>query len=592
MTIKTDRVPTGVPLEDNANWERNPYAVVMEKDFRSAKDFLTWAGKAMDQKTPALFNQYINELPNWILSANFNNSSIGGNDALNPYWSFNEDDDIVPPLNEGGMGRVYSEIYDQQQQIVWLQFGIPEYSGMKDFFIGKNTTELAGLMGGKPLTWKLGNLLGDGVGLAIKLPILPFIWAKKLIDLGNVTKSTKYVGFKNYMPVYYRMVNTIMSHLAVGMKLYTAIPNKERNLSQVERDFNSQLSEAGTPEILKYGPDIFTILDKRARIVDSNSEGVQTTDNLTTELNDESWTKRVGGSFTRSALGATDFIGFKIEKDVDSSESFSNSTGASSLASKLNGQVDSAKDRIFGTMAGKTGVGVLDSVIEFGIGAVQGLAESLGVDKLLSSVTGAGYFTIPDTWKGSSYSQSYNINIQLRARYGDPVSIYQSIYVPLACLLAGSMPRSITDDMYTSPFILRAYCKGKFAVPLGMIESLNVKRGLPEFGWSDMELPTAVDVSMTIKDLSPTMHLTIADDKFLSTFAHNDNLQEYLTTLSGIGLRERNSALQTYIRKTNACLLIHKNTTGNPIYWGIRLGHSNIAKFTTSFVPYSALSND
>ena len=592
MIRDTDKIPTGVPLKDNGNWERNPYAVVLERDFVTAKDYLSWASEVENKEVTKLFNDYMDELPNWLLSANFNNSSIGGNDALNPYWSFNEDDDIIPPLNKGGMGRVYSEIYDQTQQILWLQFGIPEYSGMKNFFLGKNITQLAGLMGGKSLSWKLGNLLGSGIGLAIKLPILPFIWAKKIIDLGMVEQTTKYVGFRNYMPVYYRMVNTIMSHLAVGMKLYTAIPTSKQKRSQAEKNFNAQLPDAGMPSILKHGPDIFTILDKRARIVDSNSAGVQTTDNLTDELNDESWTKRVSGAFTRSALGASDFIGFRIEKSLDSSENFTSTTGASSLANKLNGNVDSAKDRIFSTMAGKTGVSIIDSVINFTVGTAQGLAESLGIDKLLTSVTGAGYFTIPDTWKGSSYSQSYSVNIKLRSRYGDPVSIYQSIYVPLACLLAGSMPRSISSDMYTSPFIVRAYCKGMFAVPLGMIENLTVKRGLPEFGWSDMDLPTAVDVSMTIKDLSPTMHLTIADDKFLSIFSHNDNLQEYLTTLSGIGLRERNSALQTYIKKTNACLLIHKNTTGNPIYWGIRLGHSNIAKFTTSFIPYSAISNN
>ena len=594
MIRDTDKVPTGVELADSANWDRNPYAVVLEKEFTSAEDYLLWVVAQDDDNTLKQFHTYMDNLPSWILAANYSNSSIGGNDALNPYWSFNEDDDLVPPINQGGMGRVYSEIYDQSQQVLWMQFGIPDYSGLVDFFTGGNMTEMAGLMGGKTMSWKLGSLLGEGVGLAIKLPFLPFIWAKKIIDLSNVDKSTKYVGFRNYMPVYYRMVNTIMSHLAIGMRLYTAVPaiNAKQNTSAEQKSFNAQLPGAGTPAILQYGPDIFTIMDKRSRIADSNKAGEQTTDNLTDELNDEAWTGRLSGSFTRSALGATDYIGFKIEKSVDSSESFSNTTGASSLANKLNGQVDAAKDRIFGTASGKTGLKIVDGIINFAIGSAQGLAESLGIDKLLTSVTGAGYFTIPDTWKGSSYSQSYNINIQLRSRYGDPVSIYQSIYVPLACLLAGSMPRSISSDMYTSPFVLKAYCKGMFAVPLGVIENLTVKRGLPEFGWSDMELPTAVDVSMTIKDLSPTMHLTIADDRFLSIFAHNDNLQEYLTTLSGIGLRERNSAIGTFIRKTNACLLIQKNTTGNPLYWGIRLGHSNIARFATSFIPFSELSNN
>ena len=69
-------------------------------------------------------------------------------------------------------------------------------------------------------------------------------------------------------------------------------------------------------------------------------------------------------------------------------------------------------------------------------------------------------------------------------------------------------------------------------------------------------------------------------------------MHEYLTTLSGVGLMERNYGLKIFFRKFNAMMLMEKSTSGNPAYWAIRAGHSNMTRYVSMFLPYSALSNN
>ena len=73
---------------------------------------------------------------------------VGCNDAINPYWQFNRDDDICPPglvpksmtldknfstsdtrvrseiVHSVGMGCVYASMYNDQQQILWIEAGV------------------------------------------------------------------------------------------------------------------------------------------------------------------------------------------------------------------------------------------------------------------------------------------------------------------------------------------------------------------------------------------------------------------------------------------------------------------------------------
>ena len=176
--------------------------------------------------------------------------------------------------------------------------------------------------------------------------------------------------------------------------------------------------------------------------------------------------------------------------------------------------------------------------------------------------------------------------------------IFQNCYIPLACLLAAALPRQVGKNSYIQPFLLRAYCRGRFAVSLGIIDSISVRRGSDEFGWTSEGLPTQIDVSWTIKDLSPIIFMGLGGglgDGILPNLSEilesNNNFQEYLSTLSGLGLQERVIAMQQIKRKFKTWLYTSWTTRLlNPYFWGSTIG--NIPALQTIMAwNWSRLSN-
>jgi hypothetical protein len=280
---------------------------------------------------------------------------------------------------------------------------------------------------------------------------------------------------------------------------------------------------------------------------------------------------------------------------VNCSESISNQSGPTGVAQKMNSYAQQQREqyenygnswvaKTLGNLAKSPG----DALKQIGTELAASLGAGFGLGDIGAVLTqGNGFLDLPDVWKGSSFSKSYSFNIQLRARYGDPVSIFQSIYIPLIMLLAAAMPRSVGNSMYTSPFLVKAYCKGMISVPCGLIESMSITRGKDEFGWSHDHLPTAIDVNIQIKDLTPTFFLSMQDIGLFDTFTRNDNMMEYLDTLSALGITERLYFWPKAMRKLTAALLIKRNTIFNSNYWGMRLGRNNVVRLIAACTPFA-----
>lgn len=598
-------VTTKSKLKDSdMSWPRSCIGVHLGPSFINYKEAMVFstqpdidANRTTNPGTAAQIKAMLDAVPLHFTKPNHSDSSVGGNDAINPYFSSHDEDDIVHPITSRdgkgkvGMGRVYSEMYDRNQQILWMSMGVPEFSGLANFFTDAVDPGVSQLMstGEVSASWsvRLGALIGGAGRLAFELPFLPLIWANKLVNKIVQPEITKYYDFKATPTLYYRMVNVILSQLAVSMGLYGNGLNESGGAN--EGNYSELYESAGMPEIMKNGPDIFAIMDKRAARM--MNKPTLTEAQIVAKLQDADKKPGWFESMSNVAMGGAAYVGFRIEKSVDSSESISNTTGPSSIASTLNSKTSSAADAKFSTGGGKTGVTVIDAAVTSVADVIKGVTGALGAGGATEIISGNGRFDIPDIYKDSSFTTNCNFSVALHSPYGDPVSIYQSIYIPLAMLLAAAMPRGIGSNMYTSPFLIRAYCKGMFSVPLGIIESMTIKRGLPEFGWSYNQLPTSVNVSLNIKNLSPAMFLSIADQGVLDAFKHNNNMQEYMSTLSGIGLAERTFQLPNIKRKLKAALLIKKNTVGSPLYHANSFGNSGIARSLAAVLPFSRVSN-
>lgn len=343
------------------------------------------------------------------------------------------------------------------------------------------------------------------------------------------------------------------------------------------------------------GPEFEKYLGKLKEIQQKNSS-MSANSNASGDTNsvfDDEYGVSWGDKFQASALGATQYVGFRIDRSVDASESFSNSTSPSEFAQTFNDSVRNANNQqLKSILSGTTGIGIVDGLLSQAKSIFQGAADAIssmtGVDfftNLGSAVISGAYLDIPEQYAGSDFGKSHSINLQLRSPYGDMISIYQSIIVPLSMILAGCLPRAGGDNSYVQPFLCRVYCKGMFSVPMGIIDSVNVKRGSSEFGWTYQNLPTCVDVSISIKDMSPVMYMTMADGIFTSMLAQDSAFKEYMLTLSGVGLWERLSTWRRWQRNITYIARNLRNVIGNPNYWSHSISQWQIVQIGAGITP-------
>lgn len=217
--------------------------------------------------------------------------------------------------------------------------------------------------------------------------------------------------------------------------------------------------------------------------------------------------------FLAEARDGSQFVSFKVDFQGSVSESFSNNSKESDLQSQINGMASGARSKRFNFADGNIGdgpiAGMLEGIASAAKDVVSGIADSLQMSGLMA-LSGRGLVDIPKYWESSSCSlPRMDYTIELRSPYGNKMSMFQNIYVPLAMLLAGALPLSTGKQSYTSPFLVEVHSKGRISCRLGLIESMSITRGVGNLAWTDNDEPLGIDVSFTIADLSTIMHMPI-----------------------------------------------------------------------------------
>lgn len=229
------------------------------------------------------------------------------------------------------------------------------------------------------------------------------------------------------------------------------------------------------------------------------------------------------------------FISFYADSNVSYSESASNST-SQSVMKQFTDQVSTIAKEIQ-TIAGIGGLdakGLMDSV---GSSLDQysqsitngGLSSFLG---RLTSTTGqliqGANFMVPETWADSEYSRSYSIPITLSTPYGNKISWYINMGVPLCFILGLVLPHGSSANTYTSPHLVQCFSQGWFNCGLGMITDISIDKA----DWNAMSLPNEMKISLTVKDLYQSLSLPKSNNAL--GFMQNTGMFEFLMVNSGI----------------------------------------------------------
>lgn len=262
------------------------------------------------------------------------------------------------------------------------------------------------------------------------------------------------------------------------------------------------------------------------------------------------WQKGDLNEAFKSFFSAQENVIFYLDGMTSVSESFTNDTGESSLASQINGYADTSneirflfgdKGSFLGNIIDKTSevTSSISSSLSSVLGNLGGgIVESLA-DKGVNTIVNGGKIVFPKIWTDSNYSRSYSLNIKLRSPDHDNLSIFLNVLKPYCKLLCLCLPRLMEDPLnpngYRSPFLVKAFCKGLFNIDYGMITGMSVTKG-DTCCWNDDGLPTQIDISLEIEDLYSSLAMSSFNDNKVSNVVSNTSYMDYLANMAGLNI--------------------------------------------------------
>lgn len=232
--------------------------------------------------------------------------------------------------------------------------------------------------------------------------------------------------------------------------------------------------------------------------------------------NDRTWAGDVADLVQTAFSGGLDAITFRVDGGVGPvTDSFSNSHSPSPMAEKFNSVVKAANDFRFDVAGGATGIGIIDTVVntlkDGAIGALSGTV----IGNIPLALVNNSYVKIADHWDGSTTNlHKENYSISSNCNYAHPYEQIMKIWVLLALFLPMVAPNSAGGSTYTSPFMLKAFCKSRSIIRTGMMESLSFTIGSGDGGWTLDRKPLNIKIDFTIVDLEPL--ITVPVDRSIS----------------------------------------------------------------------------
>lgn len=237
------------------------------------------------------------------------------------------------------------------------------------------------------------------------------------------------------------------------------------------------------------------------------------------------------------------YVSFYVDANASFSESASNST-TQSVIKQYTDQVSSIAKEIQ-TISGISGIdaqGLMQSIGSSLDQYSQSISSNGGLSSFIRRITGTtgqliqgANFMVPEIWSDSDYSRSYSIPITLSTPYGNKISWYINIGVPLCFILGLALPHGTTANTYTSPCLVQCFSQGWFNCGFGIVDSFS----LDKQDWNAMGLPNEIKVSLNVKDLYSQLSLPKSNNAL--GFMQNTGMFEYLMVNSGLDFTVANA---------------------------------------------------
>ncbi len=440
-------------------------------------------------------------------------------------------------------------------------------------FYDRNAALLANTGRVSGLWYNAGFVGGFVVTLPLQPFIMGVSAVKRVYDFLAKNQPSKWYYFKPTMHAYWSAVNTIANEMAIGLGLTPRVlaptqldysndgkaPKKDPGQT-VDEDLLKKIHTM-FPDIFREegGIDVMSLATRTQRMSDNSQlalERMQEQARSNQELRDnfskyvaeketdpnpdistqkyfEEYLKSEAGKVAAegattesiSTWGDTSFKGlyefmrahqrdgsqfasFRVNHNGSMSESFNNSTRDSEVAQTLNSKVAQGRQASMSFMGGNI-TDMFGEAMNYVQSFVAGALDSVNLGGL-ATLTGTAFFDIPKMWDSSTAQlPRAEYTVPLPSPYGNKLSRFINMYVPIAMLLAGGLPRSAGRSSYTSPFICQIFHQGRVQCQLGMIESITLTRGTGNVGWNADHDMLGAELTFSVVDLSSIMHIPI-----------------------------------------------------------------------------------
>jgi hypothetical protein len=252
----------------------------------------------------------------------FSDITMGG-DAT---WQNAPDRTTLTTQGSFGMGRAYSEVLDDNAQLITMSFGVQAFNSLASFFGNFYDPKASALV----RTGRAESIffqIGSAAGYLLSIPFKPIIFGSQVIKSALNIPSTKFSYFKPTMPLYWNSVNTILNAITANIGVHNRSLNSFQQAmyqdpnapsgSNTTQDISADLAAMSKflPDI--YIPtstnnngqaqggyiDVYAVANRAQRLSDQFTKNIQAAlDQATSGSNLQSLLLNViGGNMTRPA---------------------------------------------------------------------------------------------------------------------------------------------------------------------------------------------------------------------------------------------------------------------------------------------------
>ena len=532
-----------------------------------------WAGHAFLAPPSSLTDEVNNRRRYYTTSSRkFTDTSIGGHFAINPLPQFTENADLKHKSiysASDGVGRWWSEVLDDNAQLIHFRAGVPKFNSMTNYF-GNFYNVYAGSMartGRAPSVW---FEVGQVAGFIGTLPLQPFILAGSMIKFFAGMPRSKYYYLKPAMYSYWYALSGYVNAMFVNLGLSPRFVNDQQkrffdplsvpdkiDIKQVARIFPGVAMEDGGIDVFamstraqrlagRYQDMINQAMsglssdpakraDEFARIMhDGIDQGIKSlkdpgasmaeyekaylafsgkydpkqANKSDADAADDGFVTAMLKQGKDEARMGADFVTFRVNFTSSNSDSFNNQATESSIQSEVNAMSSKARMQRFNLADGNI-AGPVGYAIEIFSDVAKGLLAAAQVEGFIA-LAGNAFADIQKVYESSSADLNRtSFTLHLRSWAADDWVRLQNLFIPLGAIMALGLPRATGRASYDGPPLIEVFNQGHTMIREGLVESIAIERGVGDVGWAKGGKVLGIDVTVTVVDLSTILSMPI-----------------------------------------------------------------------------------